>query len=94
MAVTIETADPIDAQQVRELLEKSNEIKVLGGEGDSEFATPVTAAAGKNDIFVSRIRNDMSHNRGINLWLVADNVRKGAALNTILIAEELKKSYL
>jgi aspartate-semialdehyde dehydrogenase len=94
MAVTIETGDPIDAAAVRELLEKSNEIKVLDDPSGCDFATPVTTAAGKNDIFVSRIRNDMSHNRGINLWLVADNVRKGAALNTILIAEELKKTYL
>jgi aspartate-semialdehyde dehydrogenase len=94
MAVTIETGDPIEAGEVRDLLGKSNEIKVLDDPSGCDFATPVTAAAGKNDIFVSRIRNDMSHNRGINLWLVADNVRKGAALNTILIAEELKKTYL
>lgn len=94
MVVTIETGDPIDVKEVRDLLEKSSEIKVLDDHKDQQFATPVTTAAGKNDIFVSRIRNDMGHSRGINLWLVADNVRKGAALNTILIAEELKKSYL
>lgn len=94
MAITIETGDPISADAVREILEKHNEIKVLDNEGGDGFATPVTTASGKNDIFVSRIRNDMSHSRGVNLWLVADNVRKGAALNTVLIAEELKKSYL
>ncbi|MFT5419308.1 MAG: aspartate-semialdehyde dehydrogenase [Candidatus Endobugula sp.] len=94
MAVTIETGDPIDAEEVRKLLENNNEIKVLDDNEAQEFATPVTTAAGNDDIFVSRIRNDMSHSRGVNLWLVADNVRKGAALNTILIAEELKKSYL
>jgi aspartate-semialdehyde dehydrogenase len=94
MAVTIETGDPIDALEVRQLLENNSEIKVLDNNETQDFATPVTAASGKNDIFVSRIRNDMSHSRGVNLWLVADNVRKGAALNTILIAEELKKSYL
>ncbi len=94
MAVTIETGDPIHAAQVREMLEKHSEIKVLDDVEGQTFATPVTTASGKNDIFVSRIRNDMSHSRGINLWIVADNVRKGAALNTILIAEELKKSYL
>jgi aspartate-semialdehyde dehydrogenase len=94
MAVTIETGDPITADEVRELLENNSEIKVLDNNEEQGFATPVTTAAGKNDIFVSRIRNDMGHSRGINLWLVADNVRKGAALNSILIAEELKKSYL
>jgi len=94
MVVTIETGDPVDAAEVRELLEKYNEIIVLDDKETKNFATPVTDAAGKNEIFVSRIRNDMSHNRGINLWIVADNVRKGAALNTIMIAEELKKSFL
>jgi aspartate-semialdehyde dehydrogenase len=94
MAVTIETGDPIAADEVRLLLEKNSEIKVLDDVESQDFATPVTAAAGKNHIFVSRIRNDMGHSRGINLWIVADNVRKGAALNSILIAEELKKSYL
>ena len=94
MAVNVETGDPIDAAAVRNLLEKHNEIIVLDDLEGQDFATPVTTAAGKNEIFVSRIRDDMSHNRGINLWLVADNVRKGAAFNTILIAEELKKSYL
>lgn len=94
LSVNIETGDPADAAEVRGLLEKHNEIIVLDDQGDTGYATPVTTAAGKNDIFVSRIRNDMSHNRGLNLWIVADNVRKGAALNTIMIAEELKKSFL
>ena len=94
MVVTIETGDPIDVETVRNILEKNNEIKVLDDKEIQKFATPVTTAAGKDSIFVSRIRNDMGCRRGINLWLVADNVRKGAALNTILIAEELKKSYL
>jgi aspartate-semialdehyde dehydrogenase len=94
MAVTIETGDPIDVDAVRDMLEKHNEINVLDDKDTQKFATPVTSAAGKDTIFVSRIRNDMGHNRGINMWLVADNVRKGAALNTIHIAEELKKRYL
>jgi aspartate-semialdehyde dehydrogenase len=88
MAVTIETGDPIDALEVRKLLENNNKIKVLDDNESQNFATPVTTASGKNDIFVSRIRNDMSHSRGVNLWLVADNARTGAALNTILIAEQ------
>lgn len=94
MSVNIETGDPIDAKDVRDLLEKESEINVLDNPAEEAFATPVTSAAGKDSIFVSRIRNDMGHQRGVNLWIVADNVRRGAALNTILIAQELKKSYL
>jgi len=94
ISVNIETGDPIDAKDVRALLEKESEIKVLENPSEEGFATPVTSAAGKDSVFVSRIRNDMGHQRGINLWIVADNVRRGAALNTILIAQELKKSYL
>lgn len=94
LVVNIETADPIDTQTVKEVLEKHKEIKVFSESEPQEIVSPVTTAAGKDKIFVSRIRHDMGHKRGINLWLVADNVRKGAALNTILIAEELKKIYL
>lgn len=94
LSISVETGDPVSAEEVRELLEKHNEIIVLDDNDAANYATPVTTAAGKNEIFVSRVRNDMSHNRGINLWVVADNVRKGAALNTIMIAEELKKSFL
>lgn len=94
ISVNIETGDPIDATEVKELLENNPQIKVLDDFKQEGFATPVTSAAGSDSIFVSRIRNDMGHQRGLNLWIVADNVRRGAALNTILIAQELKKSYL
>jgi len=94
MTVSIETGDPVTAAEVSSLLEKTNGISILSGSSAEEMVTPVTTAAGKDNIFVSRIRNDLSHNRGINLWLVSDNVRKGAALNTIQIVEQLKKSYL
>lgn len=94
ISVNIETGDPIDASEVKALLEKNSQIKVLDNLEGEGFATPVTSAAGSDSIFVSRIRNDMGHQRGLNLWIVADNVRRGAALNTILIAQELKKSYL
>ncbi len=94
MAVSIETGDSITADEVASVLENVNGINVLSGTADGEIVTPVTTAAGKDNIFVSRIRHDLSHSRGINLWLVSDNVRKGAALNTIEIVEQLKKSYL
>jgi aspartate-semialdehyde dehydrogenase len=53
------------------------------------YPTPVTHAAGKDPVFVGRIREDISHPRGLNLWIVADNIRKGAALNAVQIAELL-----
>ena len=56
--------------------------------------TPVTHAAGKDPVFVGRIREDLSHPRGLSLWIVSDNIRKGAALNAVQIAELLVKSYL
>ena len=59
---------------------------------DDDFPTPVTDAANHDSIFVGRIRKDISHPHGINLWVVADNVRKGAALDAIQIAELLIKN--
>ena len=61
---------------------------------DGGYPTPVTESAGQDGTFVGRIREDISHPRGLNLWIVSDNVRKGAALNTIQIAEILEKGYL
>jgi aspartate-semialdehyde dehydrogenase len=58
------------------------------------YPTPVTDAAGNDPVFVGRIREDISHPRGLDMWVVADNVRKGAALNSVQIAELLVKSYL
>jgi len=94
MAVTIDTRGSITLEEVRQIFENHNEIKLLDGDSGESFATPVTHATGKESIFVSRIRRDMSHDNSINLWITADNVRKSAAFNTILIAEELIKSYL
>ncbi len=94
MMVSVDTQSPITLEDVHEILGKHKEISLLEGDRGSEFATPVTHATGSEKIFVSRIRRDMSHDSGINLWITADNVRKSAAFNTILIAEELIKSYL
>jgi len=58
------------------------------------YPTPVSEAAGTDPVFVGRIRNDISHPRGLNLWIVADNVRKGAALNSVQIAELLLSDHL
>ena len=61
---------------------------------DGGYPTAVSEAAGKDPVFVGRIREDISHPRGINLWVVSDNVRKGAALNSVQIAEILVKHHL
>jgi len=93
-AVHLETRSKISAAQVRDLLLKTPGIKVLDEHADGGYPTAVTEGADTDPVFVGRIRDDISHPRGINLWVVADNVRKGAALNSVQIAEILVKSYL
>ncbi len=93
-AVHIETRDKISAEQARELLSKAPGIVVMDERADGGYPTAVGDSAGEDPVFVGRIREDISCDRGLNLWVVSDNVRKGAALNSIQIAEELLKSYL
>lgn len=93
-AVHIETRDKITAQQARTLLEAAPGIVVLDERQPGGYPTPVGDASGKDPVFVGRIREDISHPRGLNLWVVADNVRKGAALNSIQIAETLIRDFL
>ena len=93
-AVHIETRVKISAEQARELLDKAPGIKVVDERKPGGYPTAVTEAAGQDPVFVGRIREDISHPRGLDLWVVSDNVRKGAALNSVQIAEELVKSYL
>lgn len=85
-AVHIETKSPISVEVAKQLLAAAPGIKVSN---DEEFATPVKDAAGTDPVFVSRIRKDISHPNGLDMWVVSDNVRKGAALNSVQIAEEL-----
>ncbi len=93
-AVHIETRDKITAQQVRELLKNAPGVVLMDEPVPGGYPTAVTEAAGTDPVFVGRIREDISHPRGINLWVVSDNIRKGAALNSIQIAEVLIKDYL
>ncbi len=93
-AVHIETEDKISAKEVRQLLGGAPGIILMDEQGDGGYPTAVTDAAGNDAVYVGRIREDISHPRGINLWIVADNVRKGAALNSIQIAEILVKDHL
>jgi aspartate-semialdehyde dehydrogenase len=93
-AVHIETRDKITAAQARALLKKAPGVVVLDKHEDGGYPTPVTEGATHDPVYVGRIREDISCERGLDLWVVADNVRKGAALNSVQIAEILVKEYL
>ena len=93
-AIHIETRDKISVERVREILAASPGITVMDERVDGGYPTAVTESSGNDDVFVGRIREDISHDKGLDLWVVADNVRKGAALNSIQIAEELIKNYI
>jgi len=93
-ALHIETREKLDAAQARKLLEKAPGIVVLDERKDGGYPTAVSEGATNDPVYVGRIREDISHPRGLDLWVVADNVRKGAALNSIQIAEILVKEYL
>lgn len=93
-AVHIETKQKISAERVRELLMSAPGITLLDEQENGGYPTAVTESSGNDDVFVGRIREDISHPTGIDLWVVSDNVRKGAALNSVQIAEVLVKSYI
>jgi aspartate-semialdehyde dehydrogenase len=93
-AVHIETRDKLGAAHARELLAKAPGVIVLDDRADGGYPTSATDSAGRDAVYVGRIREDISHPRGLDLWVVSDNVRKGAALNSIQIAEILVKDYL
>ncbi|MGA8205092.1 MAG: aspartate-semialdehyde dehydrogenase [Woeseiaceae bacterium] len=93
-AVHIETRDKISAGEVCELLRDAPGVTLLDGVQTGEYPTAVSNAAGTDPVYVGRVREDISHPRGINLWVVSDNIRKGAALNSVQIAEILAKNHL
>jgi len=87
-AVTIECARPIDAKEARSLLERAPGVRVIDDFANGVYPTPLDAA-GIDDVLVGRIRNDIGHPGGLQMWIVGDNLRKGAALNAVQIAEGL-----
>jgi aspartate-semialdehyde dehydrogenase len=93
-AVHIETREPLSVPDARALLNAAKGIEVVDAHEPGGYPTPVSEAAGNDPVYVGRIRADISHPRGLNLWVVADNVRKGAALNSVQIAEVLLSAYL
>ncbi len=86
-AVHIETRDKITAERARELLAQAPGIEVVDEQVAGGYPTAVTHASGSDPVYVGRIREDISHPRGLSLWVVADNIRKGAALNAVQLAE-------
>ena len=93
-ALHIETKEKISVEKATQLLNDFDGIVVLDDRVDGGYATAVTEGATTDPVYVSRIREDISHPRGLDMWVVADNVRKGAALNSVQIAEILIKDYL
>ncbi len=93
-AVHIETREKISVERAREVLAQAPGIVLMDERTAGGYPTPVGEAAGTDPVYVGRIREDISHPRGLNLWVVSDNIRKGAALNSIQIAEILIKDYI
>ncbi|MFZ4702064.1 MAG: aspartate-semialdehyde dehydrogenase, partial [Candidatus Methylumidiphilus sp.] len=92
-AIHLETREKITAQQAMDILRKAPGVTLLDERVPGGYPTAVTEAAGQDPVFVGRIREDISHPRGLDLWVVSDNVRKGAALNSVQIAEVLIGNY-
>jgi aspartate-semialdehyde dehydrogenase len=93
-AVHIETKEKLSAEKACELLAGAPGVTLLDGTETGEYPTAVTEASGSDPVYVGRVREDISHPRGIDLWVVSDNIRKGAALNSVQIAEILAKNHL
>ena len=93
-AVHVETKSPITAAEAHALLEAAPGVQIIDSRNDGGYPTPVSEAAGSDAVYVGRIREDISHATGLNLWVVSDNLRKGAALNSVQIAEVLIEKYL
>ena len=92
-SVNIQTEKPISPEEVRELLRNAPGVKVVDEPKQGRYPTPADVAD-KDDVFVGRIRKDDTIPNGINMWIAADNLRKGAALNAVQIAELLIRDYL
>ena len=92
-AVNVEFAEPVSEATARRALKAAPGVVVVDRRADESYVTPAECA-GEDAVYVSRIRNDPTIENGLNLWVVSDNLRKGAALNTVQIAEELVRTYM
>lgn len=93
-AIHLELKSPLSADEARKLLANAKGVQLIDDPKKLKYPTPITHAVGHDDVFVGRVRQDISHPCGLNLWVVADNIRKGAATNAIQIAEILQREYL
>jgi aspartate-semialdehyde dehydrogenase len=93
-AVHIETKKKISGADACKLLKNAPGVKLINGLEIGKYPTAVTEGSGKDFVYVGRVREDISHPSGINMWVVSDNIRKGAALNSVQIAEILVRKYL
>jgi len=92
-AINVEFDGPIDVDEAREVLREAPGVAVVDHVADGGYVTP-QEAAGEDKVYVSRLRQDQTIENGLNLWVVSDNLRKGAALNAVQIAETLVSDYL
>ena len=86
-AVHIETREKVTLERARELLAQAPGVELVDERADGGYPTAVTHASGRDPVYVGRVREDISHPRGLSMWIVADNIRKGAALNAVQLAE-------
>ncbi|MFY8273221.1 aspartate-semialdehyde dehydrogenase [Pseudoalteromonas sp. SSDWG2] len=91
-AIHLETRMPVDIEHVKQLLQDAPGVELI--EDEHDYPTPVSDASGNDTVYVGRVRQDISHPHGLNMWVVSDNTRKGAATNSVQIAEELIAHYL
>ena len=91
--INIETERPISEREARQILSKAPGISVVDHRTDEGYVTPAEVV-GEDSVYISRIRKDRSVPNGLSMWVVADNLRKGAALNAVQIAEVLVRDYL
>lgn len=93
-AIHIETERKLSVAEARKILQSAPGVRVVDNPAKNDYPCPLSEATGEDDVLVGRLREDLSIENGLNLWVVADNVRKGAALNSIQIAEILVRDYL
>ncbi len=94
MTVHLETRDKLTAEAAARLLAQAPGVTVVDVDSEEAYPTPVTCAVGSDKVMVGRLREDISHPKGLDLWLVADNLRKGSALNSVQTCKILIKDYL
>ena len=91
-AIHLETRMPYDLEHVKSLLRDAPGVELI--EDEHDYPTAVSDASGNDTVYVGRVRADISHPQGLNMWVVSDNTRKGAATNSVQIAEKLIEIYL